>query len=111
MFGAGLVARFESQGLALRVHGGRLQVLERRRGVKEKLLPEVLAHRKQLIEELAGPQEARPRISERGDLVIPMNAAARYRWWDGGQSIDETLRELGVSRAVWERYTDQPFEG
>jgi hypothetical protein len=48
----------------------------------------------------------RPHISARGELIIPCNSDRRYHWWDGGQSIRETLRELGASPDVIARYVD-----
>jgi hypothetical protein len=40
---------------------------------------------------LKGP---RPFIDSSGGLVIPSNSPARYQWWKGGQSVDETLNEI-----------------
>jgi len=36
----------------------------------------------------------RPFIDSSGGLVIPSNSPARYHWWKGGQSVDETLNEI-----------------
>jgi hypothetical protein len=38
--------------------------------------------------------DSRPRIDGNGDLLIPFDAEAKYRWWQGGQSVAETLAEL-----------------
>jgi len=35
-----------------------------------------------------------PHLTEAGDLVIPFNSPERYHWWNGGQSVKETLAEL-----------------
>jgi hypothetical protein len=40
---------------------------------------------------LKGP---RPFIDSSGGLVIPSNSPARYHYWKGGQSVDETLNEI-----------------
>lgn len=40
------------------------------------------------------PPSNQPLIDENGDLVIPLDAEAKYRWWQGGQSVADTLREL-----------------
>jgi hypothetical protein len=37
---------------------------------------------------------ALPHLDENGDLIIPINAPARYRWWQGGMSTEETIDEL-----------------
>jgi len=43
---------------------------------------------------------ALPRIGPAGELVIPLNAPRRYRWWQGGQPPSETLKELYEERAA-----------
>ena len=45
-----------------------------------------------------------PYITERGSLVIPYNAPLKYRWWQGGQSIMETLTELNAPQEVKDKY-------
>lgn len=44
-------------------------------------------------------EEARPRLHGE-TLVIPFKARVKYRWWQGGQSIEETLKELLEERAA-----------
>ena len=39
----------------------------------------------------------KPYIDTDGNLRIPFDSAARYHWWKGGQSVDETLREVALS--------------
>ena len=57
----------------------------------------------------AGPGAAYrpPYINDSGDLVIPHDAPAQYKWWDGGQPIIETLAELGANEATLRRYRHQ----
>lgn len=44
-------------------------------------------------------------------LVIPFDADPRFHYWKPcGQSIFETLRELGASEEVWKKYTAMPDE-
>lgn len=38
-----------------------------------------------------------PYLNPLGNLRIPFDAPARYRWWQGGQSPAATARELGAS--------------
>ena len=38
--------------------------------------------------------ERLPYITQNGELVIPYNSPPKYRWWEGGQSIAESLAEL-----------------
>ncbi len=35
-----------------------------------------------------------PYLTENGELIISSNAPGKYKWWDGGQSVKETLDEL-----------------
>jgi hypothetical protein len=41
---------------------------------------------------------------DNGTLVIPFDAPAKYRWWQGGQTIAETLEELGASEEIKQKY-------
>jgi hypothetical protein len=45
----------------------------------------------------------RPYVNEKGELVISFAADRRYHWWAGGQSIRETLLELGAPLDVLAR--------
>jgi hypothetical protein len=37
-----------------------------------------------------------PFLDTHGNLVIPIDCDPKYRWWDGGQSIAETLNEINT---------------
>jgi hypothetical protein len=41
---------------------------------------------------------------DNGVLRIPFDSDKRYRWWQKGQSITETLRELNASDEILKRY-------
>jgi len=41
-----------------------------------------------------------PYLDQRGRLVIPFNCPPKYRYWAGGQTVQETLRELFEERAA-----------
>lgn len=43
---------------------------------------------------------ALPYIDNRGRLVIPYDCPPKYRYWAGGQSVKETLKELFEERAA-----------
>jgi hypothetical protein len=48
---------------------------------------------------------AMPYLDEQGVLIIPLRAPAKYHWWvEGGQPVLATLRELGASEEVMDRY-------
>ncbi len=48
-----------------------------------------------------------PYLTENGELVISSDAPSKYKWWDGGQSVKETLDELGASEEVMHRHISQ----
>ena len=39
------------------------------------------------------------------NLVIPVNCDQKYKYWAGGQSILETLKELEAPEEVVKKYT------
>ena len=45
-----------------------------------------------------------PYMSGWGDLVIPFNSDPKYHWWNSGQSIKQTIKELGMPDSVIRRY-------
>jgi len=60
----------------------------------------------------ASPSEdAFPYINARGELIIPCDAPARFRYWQpGSQSIAQTLLELNATPDVWQRYVGAYIE-
>ena len=50
---------------------------------------------------------SKPYLTETGELIIPSGAPVEYKWWDGGQSVKETLEELNAPEEVVHRYIDQ----
>ncbi len=40
----------------------------------------------------------RPFIDTDGGPVIPFESDSRYHWWAGGQSVEETLKEIQWQR-------------
>lgn len=40
-------------------------------------------------------QKSLPYVTDYGSLVIPFNSDVRYHYWKGGQSVCDTLKELG----------------
>ena len=48
-----------------------------------------------------------PYLTENGELVISSDAPSKYKWWDGGQSVKETLEELEASEEVMHRHISQ----
>ena len=44
---------------------------------------------------LKNVQNSKPYIMHDGTLVIPFASDAKYHWWRGGQSVEQTRQELG----------------
>ena len=38
---------------------------------------------------------ALPSLDGQGNLVLPINCQKRFRWWAGGQSVRQTMADLG----------------
>ena len=52
-----------------------------------------------------------PYIDASGCLHIPFNAPKKYRWWQqGGQSVLDTLEELGANKAIKAKYTPTGYK-
>lgn len=53
-----------------------------------------------VIESVPFNPAALPYLDQRGRLVIPFDCPPKYRYWSGGQTVQETLRELFEERAA-----------
>src|SRR5262245_42173797 len=42
---------------------------------------------------------ALPYMDDRGELIIPTDCPKKYRWWQGGQSVESTIAELRKKKA------------
>jgi len=51
--------------------------------------------------------DLKPYLTENDELIIPSDAPVKYKWWNGGQSVKETLKELNATEEVVRRYVDQ----
>ena len=54
-----------------------------------------LGERMAIMGENTAPEEVMPYVTGFGVLVIPWNSDKRFHYWNGGQSVCETLKELG----------------
>ena len=57
--------------------------------------PEALDERMAIMGENCEPEQVEPFVTDFDILVIPYNSYKKYHYWNGGQSVCETLRELG----------------
>ncbi len=53
-----------------------------------------------VVESVPFNPAALPYLDQRGRLVIPFDCPPKYRYWAGGQTVQETLRELFEERAA-----------
>lgn len=56
---------------------------------------EVLNERMAIMGENCEPNRIKPYVTDFGVLVIPWNSESRYHYWNKGQSVCDTLKELG----------------
>ena len=72
------------------------------------LINELKALKEEAIKELKNEGiENKPFIDKSEILIIPFNCDPKYHWWSGGQSIEDTLKELGASKEVMGKYRRQ----
>ena len=62
-------------------------------------------------ESLLIPLSPKPYLAATGDLIIPMNADPKYKHWQGGQSVLETLQELNAPPEVIRRFQRELEDG
>ena len=56
---------------------------------------EDLNERMSIMGENCEPEQIEPFVTDFGVLVIPWNSDKKYYYWKGGQSVCDTLKELG----------------
>lgn len=56
---------------------------------------EFLSERMAIQGENCEPGQTEPYVTDFGVLVIPWNSPKKYHYWAGGQSVCDTLKELG----------------
>ncbi len=57
----------------------------------------------------AATQYIKPFITN-GELRIPLDCHPTYKWWNGGQTIYETLAEFEAPRRVWLSHLDHTLK-
>jgi len=50
-----------------------------------------------------------PYIDKSGAIVIPSNSDPKYHYWNGGQSLADTLKEIGVPENIWKNHTEKAY--
>jgi hypothetical protein len=96
-----LLITLQQQGIILTpLPGDKLEIR-----LASRLTPELRAELRQRKAEVLA-LHTRPHINPQGELILPFTSDPKYHWWAGGQSILETLRELGAPPDVVARYVD-----
>lgn len=78
--------------------------------INPQAIPYELAERMAIMGENCEPDQVKPYITTFGVLVIPHNSDKKYHYWNGGQSICATLKELGRCDLI-EKYTHPDYFG
>jgi hypothetical protein len=52
-----------------------------------------------------------PYFDNNGSIIIPFNSDQKYHFWNGGQSLSETLMELNAPEDIWSKHTLSPYPG
>jgi len=55
-------------------------------------------------EQLSDTAAPKPYLTPTGSLIIPCNTEAKYRYWQGGQTVLKTLKEIGAPPEVIQHY-------
>lgn len=97
----------------LTLHPGQVVTLEEVKAKKligeGKLIPlpfeaaESLNERMAIMGENCSPEQTEPFVTGFGVLVIPFNSDKKYHYWNGGQSVCDTLRQIGRCELI-EKY-------
>lgn len=76
--------------------------------IEPQAIPYELAERMAIMGEECEPDQVQPYIADFGVLVIPFNSNPKYHYWNKGQSICTTLKELGRCDLI-EKYTHPDY--
>ena len=55
------------------------------------------------------PQKDIPYLDPTGNIIIPFAADPKYHYWNGGQSMADTLMELNAPENIWRNHTEKPY--
>ncbi len=87
MFSVGSVINLPEQSAQIFIQQGKLMpVFEPTDDLNERMA---------IMGENTEPEQTKPYVTSFGVLVIPYNSDKKYHYWDGGQSVCVTLKELG----------------
>ncbi len=99
-----LVKELFRQGYELHCRPGGVLEVYPEDGLTSEMQEGIHRHKAEIIAWIS-----RPRINSRGRLIVPITSDCRYHWWNGGQSIWETIRELKAHPEVFARYVEADY--
>jgi hypothetical protein len=98
-----LLQELKSKGLVLELVGDEL-ILKGER-VDTSTLEEIRKNKEQIRAYLKGnDRNNKPYINQYGDLIIPFGSGPIYHYWAAGQSLVQTLKELGAAEGITNQY-------
>lgn len=105
-----LLSEARQKGLEIHANGTELVI----RGPRsQERLAKILLERKHEVlialkteksEPICDREKPCPYLDPNGVLVIPFDSPKRFHWWNGGQGIFATLKELEANERIIRRY-------
>jgi TubC N-terminal docking domain len=94
-----LINGTQELGIALWVEDGKLKFRSPAE-LDEELKHNLKQHKTEIIQLI----QPKPYIKNGSELIIPSGCHPKYRWWDNGQSVFETLLELDAPDSMIENH-------
>lgn len=92
-----LIAKIRQARFTIALDGEKIRVEYAGQGEppeEAKALLDALRERKGEVIAYLKDAMPKPFLEPDGDLVIPFGSDSRYHWWNGGQSVKDTIEEL-----------------
>ena len=100
-----LLSRAASHGISVVPGAGDRLTIRGSAPPPKRLRNQLKKHRTEILARLRARPTV-PFIDATGVLVIPFDCPKKYHWWKGGQTVQETLAELGASEETMKKYMD-----
>lgn len=104
MTAADLVKGTHEVGISLWVEAGKLRYKSPSK-LNERMRETLKQHKCEIISLLSS--QPKPYIKNGSELIIPSECHPKYRWWDNGQSIFQTLLELDAPDTLIEQHVGE----
>lgn len=105
IFHAGSIVKLPEKAAQMFVQQGKLEPMPE----EPQTVGYELSERMAIMGENCEPDRVKPYVADSGVLVIPFNSDRRYHYWkNGGQSVCDTLKELGRCDLIHKYRRDFP---